>query len=555
MAKITTIDQARTAGAYDAQNGQGAYTNAFNPAQLLKNSDAQNQLLADGNPEAFNNAADAAGFSKIPTQAIGATAKPITIPVNVMEGQVSPYALQSARVPVAQTGLSGFLDALGQERSAQIDQLANPQDISEQRRGVNELTSIIYNDMLGAHGKTSLENEYYKEEVNPSKKALTEINTELTNKTVAYKRQIEQIRENKSGMFGGAVEAEVGRIERQANQDLANISLRQMAAQGRWADAKEVADRAVSAAVEEQGQKIEARKFAHNSLKDDLTKAEERRFQLITQEMERQYNQQKEDVKTIKDMSIEASQNGAPDSVMKAILDTTSSSDAMRLAAPYIGKLEREQQAFNQGIQRSQLAISQGNLDLARQKYNDDKNANTAGDPKVVQQVQSAGKQLDNSIDAISKVISKVEKNQGFKAAVGTGFRKFLGGIPGVPNNIFTTGTKKADFETEIERLKGALTLPALESMRGLGAMSEVEFNTVRSSISSLNTNMTEVAFKEELGRINTSLNMSKARNAAQVATYNGTPSVPVMTADGKAGVIPVNQIDEALAEGYIIIE
>lgn len=82
----------------------------------------------------------------------------------------------------------------------------------------------------------------------------------------------------------------------------------------------------------------------------------------------------------------------------------------------------------------------------------------------------------------------------------------------GMMGPIKLWGTKKYTLMSQVERLRALLTLPNLKYLKGLGHMSDREFNTVSASVAALNYNMPPSDFNKELQRINEALQNTKAR-------------------------------------------
>jgi murein DD-endopeptidase MepM/ murein hydrolase activator NlpD len=139
-------------------------------------------------------------------------------------------------------------------------------------------------------------------------------------------------------------------------------------------------------------------------------------------------------------------------------------------------------------------------------------------------EVAKQQKSLANAMDAV-EVINKLETHPGFESAVGfkTG-GSLLEPLPFIDNPI--PGTKAADFVSEVTRLKAILSADRIEILRGLGAMSERELAVVTDSATSLDRNMSEEAFKTELGRIKDVMN--RVINRAQSGETVGTGAQPV---------------------------
>lgn len=118
------------------------------------------------------------------------------------------------------------------------------------------------------------------------------------------------------------------------------------------------------------------------------------------------------------------------------------------------------------------------------------------------QSAEDAAKQaksLDNAVNAID-VANRLETHPGLGAAVG--LKGLTGGIIPFIDDEPIPGTDAADFVAELNRLKAILSADRIEILRGLGAMSERELAVVTDSATSLNRDMSEKAFKSELGRI-----------------------------------------------------
>lgn len=103
----------------------------------------------------------------------------------------------------------------------------------------------------------------------------------------------------------------------------------------------------------------------------------------------------------------------------------------------------------------------------------------------------SSGRNLvDDAISAITTLESTGGKSHAIGANILGGFGK----------NI--AGSESAGYLAQLDRVKSLLTLPNLQYMKGLGAMSDREFNTIASSVAALNPNMSEQQFDTELARI-----------------------------------------------------
>ena len=126
--------------------------------------------------------------------------------------------------------------------------------------------------------------------------------------------------------------------------------------------------------------------------------------------------------------------------------------------------------------------------------------ANKLGVPfgTTARQAQGTSLKNDQSMAQTTQALQAVNdlmNHPGLNAAVG---------LKGITN--YLPGTDAAGFKTQLDRVKALLTLPALQQLRGLGAMSDREFATLSSSVSALSPRMSEKDFRNEMARIQQAL-------------------------------------------------
>lgn len=125
---------------------------------------------------------------------------------------------------------------------------------------------------------------YKQEGVSEKQKLAQDLTKQYEQKQQAYTKKIEQIRENKAGLFGGAVEQEVANVERQMNSELADIAIQQKAAVGDYTGAMEIADKKIAAQFEPIDNQIKGLQLVYSFLQDDLTESEKLQAQAAIQE-------------------------------------------------------------------------------------------------------------------------------------------------------------------------------------------------------------------------------------------------------------------------------
>lgn len=114
-----------------------------------------------------------------------------------------------------------------------------------------------------------------------------------------------------------------------------------------------------------------------------------------------------------------------------------------------------------------------------------------------------------NAQSALDKVIA-LQGMKGIHQAVG-----ITGSLANIP------GSAGANYRAQVESLKAALTLPALQSMKGMGALSDADVRLLNNSVAALNTNMSVKAFESELERIKTVLQSKSGAAATSPADWD----------------------------------
>jgi hypothetical protein len=116
--------------------------------------------------------------------------------------------------------------------------------------------------------------------------------------------------------------------------------------------------------------------------------------------------------------------------------------------------------------------------------------------------------------DANGKVIKETQ-HPGLSAAVGAGW-----GMLGIPA---LSGTDRADFEAQLDTLKAQTFLPMVQSLKGMGALSDAEGKKLTEAIGALSTKQKETTFKNSILEIRKQLEAAKAR----VPNFGGQQQQP----------------------------
>jgi hypothetical protein len=115
---------------------------------------------------------------------------------------------------------------------------------------------------------------------------------------------------------------------------------------------------------------------------------------------------------------------------------------------------------------------------------------------------------MRSTLDASLDTIQRLKDMPGMTGAVGAKGPMSLFGLLEKP----MAGSSASNYASYVDALKSQLTLPRMEMMRGLGAMSDREFKTLSDSATALNRDMSENEFLRELTNIETTLSGVRER-------------------------------------------
>jgi hypothetical protein len=128
-----------------------------------------------------------------------------------------------------------------------------------------------------------------------------------------------------------------------------------------------------------------------------------------------------------------------------------------------------------------------------------------------------------SALDAFDRAISTADRlltAPGLPAAVGSGFDPAaIGSFNPLTGKAFG-GTQAADFAADLEAMKAQVFLPMVQSMKGLGQLSNAEGQKLTDAIGALDPNMSEAGFKASLERIKSDLIGYRNRSAPAGQEY-----------------------------------
>lgn len=176
--------------------------------------------------------------------------------------------------------------------------LPTPQDQIQEKSTTSTREQIQQQilDLIGKQGQRGqvASDIYAQEGVSEKRKLAESLTKQYDEKARAYDKKIEQIRENKAGLFGGAVEQEIANVERQKNSELANIAIQQKAAVGDYQGALDTADKLIAYQFEPLENQIKGLQTIYSLIQDDMTESEKMQAQFIIQQKQSDYEFQKQ---------------------------------------------------------------------------------------------------------------------------------------------------------------------------------------------------------------------------------------------------------------------
>jgi len=271
-----------------------------------------------------------------------------------------PMTVTSPRPSTEPAGLQGAIDtATSLPVDAFVKDLQTKTQTAEEQKNSSLKERIT--GMLGLKGETALQDQAYSKTVDPVEAELKDINQQLLTEKESTRRRVEELQKNPQGLFGGALNDEVNRLNRESLSKQADLSVIQLGIQGRYDSAKAIADRAVQMKIEQQKIENDALKLAYDENKEAFTTAEKRLFETQQNDRERALDQEERNLKEISDLSIQALQDGAPSSVVSAMRGAKTPEEAIRLGGSYVGALDRQ-------LKNAQLAKAYQDLQAGPKK-------------------------------------------------------------------------------------------------------------------------------------------------------------------------------------------
>ena len=428
-----------------------------------------------------------------------APANPIIVP------QTQQNPIYNQVISDVGTRTQSQIDTAKAEAEALQNSIGNKADVAQ--KSLTDAVKGLFTDRGNIQAsQTALEQQAG---IDAEQKALASVNTEIANTNIQLRNEQDRIRN--TPMSQGQQAVETGNLQDTFGRRLADLAIRQSAAQGNISAIQADAERKIKIALAPIDNQIQYYTTFGKDNVDYLTKKDQERLGLIVDSL----NKQKADITALEtakaNMIAEISKNGgrADQATMQAVQNAKDLSSIAQAGSKYIGVMDFLKAQADIAQSKASTAMSYAQLAKlnAETKAIIDKNK-TDPATNALRLAQSQGN---------ISTVDKLAKDPAIMGAVGTSFlsRGFLGGA--TPYKL--TGEQQ-NFIAGVEQMRGQLTLDNLINAKAqgatFGALSEGELKLLNESATKIGKwaikdsegnvvgyDTSEKAFKSELDRIN----------------------------------------------------
>jgi hypothetical protein len=391
-------------------------------------------------------------------------------------------------VATAGAGLSGAVDSLQDDFTKNLEQQRKDAEAMKKDSQSDYIKSI-----LGTEGEVTSTAKAYSEKggVDTIQTELDDINQQIRVEQNALRRQIEKT-QTTPGLTKGQIDLETSEMERVSLRKMADLSIIQQGVQGRYDSAKSIADRAVAVKMEQQKIKNEALRIQYEDNKDLFNKTEQRQFESLLADRERKFAKEEADETAKYNSAIEAQKNGAPTSVIKAMLDSNTKEDALAVGGSYIGLLDR--QAAGRAARKDlfDMALLGDKQSISALGYDPREYTKEAQEEKQKEEAT-----YDSALDVVDTATRLLDDDLGLRSAVATGpINQFITTLGLGAQNLLSKSdrsivNRRDESLTKIGKLVEKETIDALGNMPvKLTPMTNEDVALIRRSASELGGNI-----------------------------------------------------------------
>lgn len=277
----------------------------------------------------------AASNTKLGTNPRTANINVGVIPVDGLTKNVSPLTVPPPITPNyggLETNINSVITTSKAQQEA--DRIEREKNLETKGEDITDK----FNELLGVNedlGDVSSEVDFSDKD--KARKEADEFTSQMEAEQLNNRRTIEALRKNNpQGLFGGALEQEVERINRESLSKQADIAILQSAANRRYDTAAEIADRQVAMKTEQLKAKAENLKAFIEFNKADFDKEETRLYNEAQKKLDAEVKKEETLQNDIKAVKLEAVKNGAPLSVLTALGKAKTLDEALQSVGSYL---------------------------------------------------------------------------------------------------------------------------------------------------------------------------------------------------------------------------
>ena len=302
---------------------------AFNPMQDLQRSQyaAQNAGLPSG------------GYTPpTPSPAAGTPKVTVDKTTNADTLGNAPKPLTPApETPVVglDAGVQQYIDNYNAIQNATRSQ--ELKDAESQRTLLQKRLEEAYNSSFGSAKYQDLQNKKYG--VYDKQKQLEELNLQLASRKADYDKAIAAIPGQGRGLTTALVAGQTAREQRMASVELGALASVAQAVQGNLSLAQQTADRAVELEFQDRQMRVNQVKSMLDLNYDNLTRAEKKQADQLNYSLQQEQNRidtEKENRKGVLDLTAQAAQNGAPNTVLTQMSKLKTPEEALKIGRAHV---------------------------------------------------------------------------------------------------------------------------------------------------------------------------------------------------------------------------
>ena len=333
-----------------------------------------------------------------------------------LKGNDKPMAIPNPKIGTAADGIMGMTET---GTDTYLSDLEAERKASETAKDTSLADYTA--SRLGTKGKEEMTGDKYSEEggVDDLKFRLNKIDNDLLNEQESLRRKIETLEERGGGLQGGVL-SEIDNLKRQSARTQADLTLTKLGIQGDYDTAKAIADRAIAVQLEKDQMVNDTLKTIYEDNKDEFTQDEQREFESKQAERNRKLEQKEKDLDRKYALVLDAQQNGAPESVIQSMLQSTDALTAAKAGGNFIGLLDRRAKLASIASSETNrlLALAgAGDKDAIKQLGFDPSKVQKEVDPTTKRQLETKLQAGKNLVDLATKYKGLVEK-YGFENTV-----------------------------------------------------------------------------------------------------------------------------------------